>query len=828
MKDSEGRLWFATLKGVAQIDPRTLHLNTNAPPVIIERVAFTDRSGTHREILPPFAGTVTVPAGSRELEVHYAGLSYTSPEKMRFAYRLQGEAEDWVDAGSRRALFFLRSKPSQLRLQIKAANNDGVWNESGTSLALTIQPFVWQTTWFRFLALTGLATGMGLAVRRATQNKRARRKHSQEVLRLSEERFRLLAEASPVAISRSDAEGRVNYNNARWTEFTGQSVEASLGDGWAEVLHPEDRERVMRDWLRVAREGGVATDELRIVRPGGQVRWLLSRSQPLRDSGGRVIAHVGTHEDITERKHAEDALKASEERLRRLLDALPAAAYTCDAEGRITYFNKLAAEVWGRSPKLNSAEDRFCGSWKLRWPDGRPLPHDQCWMAIAVKEQRAVDGTEFVIEREDGDRRFVLAHISPLWDSPGRLVGAVNVLVDITERKRIEEMKQRLEAQLLQTQKMEALGTLAGGIAHDFNNILGAILGNAALARQDVGPDHPALECLTEIDKASRRAKDLVQQILAFSRQRETAKRIIRFRSVVEEAVKLLRSTLPAGVELETSFGNETPDILADPTQIHQILLNLCTNAWHALQDDVGRIEIHLHGLTVDVESDGSRGTLTPGRYAWLRVADTGRGMDAATVERIFEPFFTTKEPGRGTGLGLSVVHGIVQDHDGTITVASYPGKGTTFDLFFPAAKAGADLPDAETAPISRGNGQHILYLDDEEPLVRVSKELLGRLGYRVSGFTRASEALAAVRRDPTQFDLVVTDFNMPGKSGMQVAKELLAIRPDLPLMLASGFISDEMREEAWRAGIRHLLYKPNTIEEMCEAVHRLASGSNP
>jgi two-component system cell cycle sensor histidine kinase/response regulator CckA len=377
----------------------------------------------------------------------------------------------------------------------------------------------------------------------------------------------------------------------------------------------------------------------------------------------------------------------------------------------------------------------------------------------------------------------------------------------------------QLEAQLRQAQKMEAIGTLAGGIAHDFNNILGAILGNVELARMDVPPGQEARESLDEIAAAGRRGMSLVSQILTLGRQQETAKRVLRLGDVVDEAMALLRSTLSTNVALAATIDADTPNVSADPTQVHQIILNLVTNAWHALGKGAGRIELRVDGVSLEGE-----GGVPGARHARLRVTDDGAGIDAAILDRIFDPFFTTKAPGEGTGLGLSVVHGIVKDHGGTIRAESAVGRGTTFEILLPAVAAAPDAPAAEEAPLLGGRGQRLLYLDDEEPLVRMTQRLLGRLGYRVAGFTRPDEAVEAVRRDPSAFDAVLTDYNMPGLTGLQVARLVASIRPDLPVFLTSGYLSDELREGAARVGVKHVIYKPNTIEEMCEAIDRLVS----
>ncbi len=393
------------------------------------------------------------------------------------------------------------------------------------------------------------------------------------------------------------------------------------------------------------------------------------------------------------------------------------------------------------------------------------------------------------------------------------------------QRTQAEAARASLEAQLRESQKMEALGTLAGGVAHDFNNALAAITGNVELARQDVGPGHPALESLDEIGKASRRAKDLVEQILAFGRRQKLERTVMSLALVVVETERLLRATLPVRVRLSVECAGDTPAVLADSTQVKQILLNLCNNALHAVEDQErpGVIEVRLEAR--HQPDDEARGDSGRGRCACLTVRDNGSGMDEATRARIFEPFFTTKPRGRGTGLGLSVVYGIVQAHGASMTVKSTPGEGSEFRIYFPPAEAPiADVvpPVAAAAPV-HGKGKHVLYVDDEEAIIFLMKRLLERQGFRVSGYTDPHEALAAVRLDPDQFDLAVTDYSMPGMSGLEVAQALRELRPDLPMVLASGYITEELRARAPAAGIRELIYKPNTVEDLCAAVARVA-----
>ena len=373
-------------------------------------------------------------------------------------------------------------------------------------------------------------------------------------------------------------------------------------------------------------------------------------------------------------------------------------------------------------------------------------------------------------------------------------------------------------------QKMEAIGQLAGGVAHDFNNILTAILGNAEIAYSKIASDHPSRANLTRVLEAGDRASRLVKQILTFSHHQEFSRTVIPLSPIVDEVLAMLRATLPASIELTNSCNPATSPVLADATQIHQVLVNLCTNAWHALEGKPGHIAVDLAPVTLTQPLQTLYTALPPGHYACLSVRDTGVGMDPDTLARIFDPFFTTKPVGQGTGLGLSIALGIVQGHNGAIVVNSYPGQGTTFSLYFPAAEAPAhaSLP-VGTMPVRRQKRRgHLLYLDDEKMLVDLVRAKLEPLGYRITGYTKPTEALAAVGADPGGFDVVVTDYNMPGMSGLEVARALTHIRADLPVVLVSGYLSPETHRTALDAEIKEIVYKPNMLQELEEVVARV------
>lgn len=518
----------------------------------------------------------------------------------------------------------------------------------------------------------------------------------------------------------------------------------------------------------------------------------------------------------------EQALRESEERFRQVVENIEAMYWMTDADKtEVLYVSPGFEKIWGRSRgDLNSLQN----DWMMSiHPDDRARMQDS-----REKQSLGEYHEEYRIVRPDGGVRLIRDSAFPIRDAQGKVYRIAGFAEDITERRALEE-------QYRQSQKMEAIGTLAAGVAHDFNNILSAITGNVELALHDVDDGHPVRENLKEIFKAGRRARDLVQQILAFTRLQQPQCSVINLGPLVEETVGFLRVTVPANVDVSVGL-DAAPQVMVNSTQIQQVLLNVCANACNAFEGEPGVIAIQLQATAVDVELVRRHAELKVGRYACLSVRDNGKGMDEGTRKRIFEPFFTTRQQGQGTGLGLSVAHGIMRAHGGAIVVNSVVNAGTVVQLYFPAvAEAPAEVPLSLPQPLSqslsqgalsRGGGQHIMYIDDEEALVELTVQILERLGYTATGFSHAHEAVNAFLADPGGFDLVVTDFNMPGTSGLDVAAQLLAIRPDLSVVLTSGYIDDELVSRAAQAGLRHVLYKPSTIPEFAAALEEVLQKS--
>ena len=531
----------------------------------------------------------------------------------------------------------------------------------------------------------------------------------------------------------------------------------------------------------------------------------------------RLIRLVpAVHQALRERSER-NARRHAEGRLYALARISPVGIFLTDRQGTYSYVNLRWCALAGLSH-----EQALSNQWeKSLHPDDRWRVAEEWRQAVT---RQTMFSSEYRFQHTDGSVNWVLAQAVTSRGAHDELLGYIGTVTDITERKKSETALQSFQDQIRQMQKMEAIGQLAGGVAHDFNNILTAILGNAEMATMKTAADHPARPNLTRILEAGTRASHLVQQILTFTHQQEFSRTVLDLAPVLHEALNLLRATLPANIKLTAACKPAAPTVLADATQIYQVVMNLCTNAWHALKEQPGHIAIELAPVTLTQALRSFQATLQPGCYARLSIRDTGCGMEPETVERIFDPFFTTKSVGQGTGLGLSVVHGIVRGHEGAIVVESCPGQGTTFHLYFPAAKASALAgPSIDPTPAAQqGRGHHLLYLDDEEMLVELVRTKFESLGYQVTGCIKPADALDAVRADPTGFDIVVTDYNMPGMSGLEVASALAQLRADLPVVLVSGYLSPAAQAATLAAGIREIVYKPTVLQQLEGVIARL------
>jgi len=646
------------------------------------------------------------------------------------------------------------------------------------------------------------------------------RKRMEDALRENEEKYRTVAENSLSGIFIVQ-DGRFVFVNQWQAEFLGYDRPEDLeGKPFLALVHPDHRDMVREQSAR--RLKGEAVPEryefLSEKKDGtpvwGEVRVALAAYR------GRS-AIVGNLVDVTERKRAEASRRESEERFRVLFESAPDAYFLHDADGVLIDVNRKAEEVSGYS------RDELLGRSMLESPLVASGQGPSVASIIERNRRGQTTGPEELeLVRKDGSPLSAEVRTHPI-----RLQGhtvTMAIVRDISQQKRAEQEAARLEARVQQAQKMEAIGTLAGGIAHDFNNILSAIVGYTEMAGAELPLGFQGREDLDEVLKAASRAKDLVKQILTFSRQSEREVKPLRVDLVVKEALHMLRSSLPSSIEIRQSVDSDLPAVVGDPTQVYQIMMNLCANAAQAIEDEHGSIEVVLDAVRLDSTDAAKASDLLPGPYVRLRVSDTGSGMRPETQERIFDPYFTTKEAAAGTGLGLAVVYGIVKECGGGISVESRPGHGSTFTVYIPATEKEEASSTRATRDHLPSGRERVLFLDDEPAIVALGRQYLAPLGYEVTGSQCPLEALEAFRRDPRHFDVVVTDMTMPHMTGDELAVEMLSIRPDLPIVLCTGYSRRISERRAREMGIRAFVMKPLTRMELARTVRHVLDETPP
>ena len=533
---------------------------------------------------------------------------------------------------------------------------------------------------------------------------------------------------------------------------------------------------------------------------------------------------------VTELKHAEEALQKSENELDSIIRTSPDIIFRVDTHGKITFISDAVKKYGFLAEKLIGLD-----VWELIKPEDREQAKFRLKDRLAGN--RRPDKLEVRLNTDNSSKRFFDSKGTNLEDDPvfiieaervfgsgnhkDKILGLQGIARDITEYNQTRMAKEKLEAQLLQAQKMEAIGTLAGGIAHDFNNILGAILGYAQLAEIAIPEDNKARDHIQQILVASERAKGLVGQILAFSRQSGPKRIPVDIGLIVKEASKLLRASLPVNIDINLKIASNMCSVLADQTQIYQVLMNLCTNALHAMENKGGVLDLTLEQTSFNSEQAATYHGINVGNYLKLTVTDNGHGMDTVTAARIFDPYFTTKDANEGTGLGLAMVHGIVKDHGGMIKVYSEKGTGTSFQIFLPCMDEKKTVTKSSSTSLSTGSEQ-ILFLDDDKVLVDIGEQMLKKLGYKVDTRTSPYEALEVFKANPGKYDMVITDMTMPKMSGDAFAQEILKIRSDIPIILCTGFSNLMSPEKAMESGIRGFLMKPLTMSDLSKNIRKV------
>ncbi|MDM8537628.1 PAS domain S-box protein [Desulfobacterales bacterium HSG17] len=633
-----------------------------------------------------------------------------------------------------------------------------------------------------------------------------KRNKAEEKLAKSEENYRLLINNQTDLVVKVDLDGKFQFVSPSYCEMFGMTEEELLGKTFMPLVHKDDRESTTKAMEALFQPPYNAYIQQRAMTKDGW-KWLSWVDTAVLDNNKNVIAIIGVGRDITQRKMIEKSLREKEQHYRELFDQANEGLLVMTIDGQIVDANKAFADMHGYPlDEIKNINIRDIDVLRENTLEDR---------ADIINRIQNGEVTRFEVEHYHKDGHILSLNVTTSLIYLGDTAYFLAFHQDVTEQKQIS-------ANLQQSQKMESIGTLAGGIAHDINNILFPILGHSEMMIEDIPEDSPFRNDLNQIYNAALRASELVKQILTFSRQKDGELKLMKMQPIIKEALKLIRSTIPTTIDIKQNLQSDCGPIKADPTQIHQIVMNLATNAYHAMEGTGGELNVRLNevefGKTDLFDSD-----LTPGSYACLTVADTGAGMDKNLQEKIFDPFFTTKEKGKGTGMGLSVIHGIVKSMGGTIHVYSKPGKGTEFHVYLPLVENLSEKQNIHQPQESiLGGIEHILLVDDEDIVVTVVKQMLERLGYQVTSYTSSIDALEAFRASFDIFDIVITDMQMPNMSGDKLSFELTKIRPDIPILLCTGFSETMSDEKATSLGINGFLLKPIVINDLSHKIREV------
>jgi len=624
-----------------------------------------------------------------------------------------------------------------------------------------------------------------------------------ESMAASEERFRSTFEQAAVGMAHLSLDGKWLRVNQRLCDILGRTCDYLQSCTYMQIIQPDLSEQI--DHIQQLLDDGIEQHcfEKHLIPIDRPELWIYATVSLVRNTSGDPDYFTVVIEDITERKLAE----AEKERLLWAIEQSGEIVAITDYEGAIEYVNPAFERVTGYTSKE-------AVGWNPNILSNGP--HDPDFYNNL--QNTIVTGKQWsgrlLNRRKDGGLYTTECSISPVKDDADRIIHFIWIARDIS--KSLE-----LEKRAAQSQRLEAIGALAGGIAHDFNNLLFPIFGLSELLLEDLPQNSQEHGQVAEIFKAAQRAGDLVKQILSFSRQTDQEKVPVKIQSVLMEAIQLLRATIPANIEIRQSIQKECRLVMADPTNLHQIVVNLVTNAYHAVENNSGHIAIELHEVQLG-EEDVAGTNLSPGHYARLTVSDTGYGISPENISRIFEPYFTTKKQGKGTGLGLSVVYGIVKEHNGDIRIYSELGKGTTINVYLPLLTTCEAQPVIEQPDAYAVGSGHILLVDDEQAIVRLVNTMLERMGYQVQGCTDSAKALQLFKADPDGFDLLITDMTMPKMTGLQLAESVMAIKPDMPIILCTGF-SEKLTPEKVRAlGIKGFIMKPVVRSELARTIRTI------
>lgn len=667
--------------------------------------------------------------------------------------------------------------------------------------------------------------------------------HLEELVKARTKDFQEILDETKIQLWAFDGK-TYSYLNKEWYRYTGQDpTQPRLQENWSSLLHPDDSERALSNWETNLKNKTAHANQFRLRRYDGEYRYFISYSTPIYFDDGSFKRFQGYNVDVTEQKDAENKLKKAQkeatemlknlqigmkireqtEKALRISEAnfsnfflnLPVAAYrsTIESPGKFLMANSYMIDMFGYDSFEELQKTPILAIYSNQ--------ENRNSFIKSIKKDGFVRKIEFILVRKNGDEFCALCSARIVKDKNDNLLWIDGIIEDISEQKKTEKAKILLEKQIRHSQKLETIGTLTGGIAHDFNNILMPIMGYSELVKMLSKPQDPIYENVNEIYKASLRAKDLIQQLMSYSRQKEQERKPICLQPIIKEVIKLMRHTIPTTINISTDIAINCGKVLADSTKIHQILVNLCTNAYHAMEEKGGDLSIKLDQVLIDRITVKKYPKLKPGYYNKIFVSDTGIGMSIETQKQIFNPFFTTKEAGKGTGLGLAVVNGIIESHDGDISVTSQLGKGTTFEILLPIldVKIEENL-EKETGSIIFGNNESILVVDDETSITLMIDRALKTMGYKATITNNSLSALEVFKENPTHFDLIISDYTMPNLTGTELAREVRKINKKIPFLIVSG--KDKVVDESIlkEIGIGEIIRKPINLIKFSKLIH--------
>ncbi|MBI5214396.1 MAG: PAS domain S-box protein [Ignavibacteriae bacterium] len=841
-KTRAGEMFFGGINGMNSFFPKAIKDNQYIPPVVLSSFMKFDKPIMFDETIP-LVKEVQLTHNDNFFSIEFAALDYTAPQKNHYAYMMEGFDPDWISSGSRRYASYTNLDPGTYTFRFKGSNNDGVWNETGSSISIIIAPPFYKTIWFRILGgifIVGFVYGSyRLRVRsihsqkknleavvkqrtdelqhRTDELQKSRDLLEQRVLertaelRESNESLRKLKEFNENVVQTmaegvlvDDERERITYVNPALATLLGYEPQELLGKRWSDLV-PSNLKHIARAAQERRKEGAVDHYEMQVIRKDGSRISLLIGGSPLFENGV-FVGTIGVFTDLSERIRSEEQIKNQAALIENAHDAIA----VCDLEGRISYWNKSAELIYG---------------WKkeeIQEKNVNEILYKEYSPEIVDALRTVLDKGEWTGELQQvtktGKGVIVDSRWTLLKDREGFPKSILLINTDITE-------KVKLQMQFLRTQRLESLGTLASGIAHDLNNVLAPILMAVQILKRKF-VDESSNRMLDTLETSAKRGSDIVKQVLTFARGVEGKQDELQPKHLLKEIQSIINETFPKSITLKTNIQSELWTVAGDATHLHQVLMNLCVNARDAMPDG-GTLSLSLENILLDETYVKLHPQAKQGKYVVFAVSDTGTGMTQEVMEKIFEPFFTTKGIGKGTGLGLSTVNGIVKEHGGFINVYSELNKGTSFKIYIPASKK-TDGKTSEPSHVNlpAGNGELLLVVDDEAAIRQVTKGTLETFGYKVVIANDGIEAEAKYREHQNNITIVLTDMMMPSRDGTATIKILTEINPNVKIIITSGLVSHDILASEVTGTVKAFLPKPYTAERLLRTIYDVLSES--